>query len=107
MGHHAEAGKTLRSLQQLQRQQGVDSNQTAACIQEADYKLASQRMNSYLALGLHQSCTNSEVSLIFACCVVVQWRCCTNTYPCRCMQVWQGLQGHQKANHASSYTFAL
>ena len=64
MGHHQEAANTLRSLKQLQEQQGTDSRHTMVRIVEAESKLAAQPMNVYLVLGLQPNCSPADVSVV-------------------------------------------
>ena len=67
MGHHAEAAKTLRSLEKLQQQQGIGTGPTARRLQEeADSMQAAHPMNAYLALGLSRDCSLAEVSLFLS-----------------------------------------
>ena len=66
MGHHAEAAKTLRSLEKLQQQHGIDTSPTAHRLQEADSMQATHPMNAYLALGLSRDCSLAEESLVLS-----------------------------------------
>lgn len=66
MGHHAEAANTLRSLEKLQQQQGIDTRSTAHRLQEADSMQAAHPVNAYLTLGLSRDCSLAEVRLVLS-----------------------------------------